>query len=73
MEPILFVSFAVSFLTTYLLVPVWIRAARKAGLTGKDMNKADHPEVAEMGGIAVTAGFIGGVMTYIALTTRSPS
>jgi UDP-N-acetylglucosamine--dolichyl-phosphate N-acetylglucosaminephosphotransferase len=69
MEPVLLVCFPVSFLTTYLLMPVWIRAALKAKLTGKDVNKAHQPEVAEMGGIAVTAGFIGGVLTYIALTT----
>ena len=69
MEPLLLLSFAVSFAVTYLLVPPWIRAARRIGLVGRDMNKYSRPEVAEMGGIAVVSGFVAGVLYYIALST----
>ncbi|MFQ5975568.1 MAG: glycosyltransferase 4 family protein [Candidatus Hydrothermarchaeales archaeon] len=69
MEIILFICFLVAFLTTYLLTPLWIRAVKKAGLIGKDLNKFDRPEVADFGGITVVAGFMAGVLTYIGLTT----
>ena len=69
MEIILFICFFVAFITTYLLTPLWIRAVKKVGLTGKDQNKFDKPEIAEFGGITVVAGFMAGVLTYIGLTT----
>ena len=69
MEIVLLVCFIVAFLTTYLLTPLWIRAVKKTGLVGKDLNKFDKPEVAEFGGITVVAGFMAGVLTYIGLTT----
>lgn len=43
--------------------------ARAAGMTGKDMHKPDKPEVPEMGGIAIAAGFIGAVLLGLALNT----
>jgi len=69
MNYLLLTSFAASFLVTLGLPPTWIRAATNAGLVGKDMNKQGHPPVAEIGGIAVVAGFMAGVLTYIALST----
>lgn len=69
MNPLLFVCFAAGFLVTLFMTPVWIRAARRAGLLGRDMNKFQRPEVAEMGGIAVVAGFVAGVFVYIGLIT----
>lgn len=69
MEYVLLISFAVSFLVAYLLMPPWIRAAKRAGLVGKDMNKFFKPEVAEVGGIAAVAGFISGVLIYVAIST----
>ncbi len=69
MEIVLLVCFIVAFLTTYLLTPLWIRAVKKVGLVGKDLNKFDRPEVAEFGGITVVAGFMAGVLIYIGLTT----
>jgi UDP-N-acetylglucosamine--dolichyl-phosphate N-acetylglucosaminephosphotransferase len=62
-------AFAVSFLVTFFLVPLWIRAAPHAGLVGSDMNKYEKPEVAEIGGIPLVAGFASGVLTYIAIST----
>ncbi len=69
MEIVLFICFFVAFLTTFLLIPLWIRAGKKVGLVGKDLNKFETPEVAEFGGITVVAGFMAGVLTYIGLTT----
>lgn len=69
MEPLLLLCFVAGFLVTLFMTPLWIRAARKAGLEGRDMNKFQRPEVAEMGGIAVVAGFLAGVFVYIGLVT----
>ncbi len=43
--------------------------ARAAGMTGQDMHKADKPDVPEMGGIAIAAGFIGAVLLGLVLNT----
>ena len=69
MEPLLLISFLISFVVTYILIPPWISAAHRIGLVGKDMNKYNKPEVAEMGGIAVVSGFVAGVLLYIGLST----
>lgn len=69
MNPLLFVCLVVGFFVTLFMTPLWIRAARRVGLLGKDMNKFHKPEVAEMGGIAVVAGFLAGVFVYIGLIT----
>lgn len=54
-----------AFFGTLLIIPVWLRAAKKAGLIGKDINKYNAPEVAEAGGLAVIIGFIFAVMAYL--------
>lgn len=66
---LLLTCFAASFLTTLTLTPLWIKAALKANLKGRDMNKYEKPEVAEFGGVAVVAGFMAGVLIYIGLST----
>ncbi len=69
MDYLLLTSLIVSFLTTYLMMPYWIRAAKKTGLVGKDVNKFDKPAVAEFGGVVIVAGFMAGIITYIGLST----
>lgn len=54
----------ISFLLTYVLLAPWIKNARKIGLVGKDMNKHEKPEVAEMGGILTATGFVTGALVY---------
>lgn len=44
---------------------IWINVAKKSGLTGKDMNKPDKPEIAESGGIIVIGSFSLGLLIYI--------
>jgi len=69
MNPLLLVSIAISFAATFILTKRWIPVAKRAGLVGKDMNKPDKPDVAEMGGVAVLGGFLGGMLFYIGINT----
>ena len=62
---LLLFSFAVSYIVTYFLIP----RLKRAGLVGREVNKPDKPEVAEMGGIAIIAGFTAGVLLAIFLNT----
>jgi len=62
---ILLFSFAVTFGFSNVLIP----RLKRFGITGNDVNKPDKPEVAEMGGIAIIAGFTGGVLLAIIFNT----
>ncbi|MBI2079920.1 hypothetical protein HYT84_04080 [Candidatus Micrarchaeota archaeon] len=64
---ILVVSFVITYTFTSLLIP----RLKRFGLTGKDVNKPDKQEVAEMGGIAVVAGFTGGILLAVFLNSFS--
>lgn len=55
--------------TTYLFTGVLAPRLKRFGIVGQDMNKADTPEVAEMGGLAMVAGFSAGVMGAAFLQT----
>ncbi len=63
---ILFVPILASFLVTLFLVPFWIRKAKQIGLMWNDMNKIKSEKVAGSGGIIAIAGFVTGVLLYIA-------
>lgn len=69
MNPLLLLAIAISFLATFFFTRKWIPVAKRVGLVGKDANKPSKPEVAEMGGVAVMAGILGGVLFYIGLNT----
>jgi UDP-N-acetylglucosamine--dolichyl-phosphate N-acetylglucosaminephosphotransferase len=69
MESILFICFAISFFATLLLTPYWIKVAKRANLAVRDMNKFKKPIISTAGGIAVMAGFLFGLLFYIALKT----
>jgi len=69
MEFILFLCFVISFLITLLAIPYWINVASRANLAVRDMNKYKKPIIATAGGITVMAGFLFGVLFYIALQT----
>lgn len=69
MNPLLFLAIAISFLATFFFTWKWIPVARRVGLVGKDANKYAQPEVAEMGGVAVMAGILGGTLFYVGLNT----
>jgi len=69
MMSLLVTLLAISFASTFLICRVWIPIAHRIQLTGKDMNKANQPPVAEMGGIAVIGGAGLGILTYVGLLT----
>jgi UDP-N-acetylglucosamine--dolichyl-phosphate N-acetylglucosaminephosphotransferase len=69
MNPLLLLALAISFLATLFFTRKWIPVAKRVGLVGKDANKPSKPEVAEMGGVAVMAGILGGILFYISLNT----
>ncbi|MEW6528651.1 MAG: hypothetical protein AB1391_02065 [Candidatus Micrarchaeota archaeon] len=54
-----------SFLITKILIPQLIRV----GITGQDLSKQNKPEIAEMGGIGIIAGFSIGVIIAIFFNT----
>ncbi|MDD2655484.1 MAG: hypothetical protein PHQ80_02345 [Candidatus ainarchaeum sp.] len=60
---------AFSLLVTAGLSHFLIPRLKKFGITGKDVNKEGRPEVAEMGGLAIVAGFTAGVLLAIMLNT----
>lgn len=59
------ISLLLAFVTTLILTRNWIDIAKEMGLTGKDINKKDKPEVAESGGIAPILGFTFGILFFI--------
>ncbi len=58
-----------SVLVTVTLSEFLIPRLKRFGITGKDVNKEGRPEVAEMGGLAIVAGFTAGVLLAIMLNT----
>jgi UDP-N-acetylglucosamine--dolichyl-phosphate N-acetylglucosaminephosphotransferase len=54
-----------SFFITFIITPFWIRRARNAKLVGHDVHKQDKPEVAEVGGLCVIAGFVVSLLFYV--------
>jgi UDP-N-acetylglucosamine--dolichyl-phosphate N-acetylglucosaminephosphotransferase len=68
-DALITVCFFVAFLTTFMLLPKWIRKAEVMGLTGRDMNKPKRPEVAEAGGVTIIAGTAAGILAYVFLYT----
>lgn len=50
-----------------MILPWLIPRLKTKGIVGRDVNKPNKPEVAEMGGIAVVLGFFAGVGVLLAL------
>ncbi len=65
--------FAASFLTTYITAPWIIPKLRKAGFTGKDINKKDKPVLPEMGGFVIIFGLSAGVLISIFMSSFGES
>ena len=64
--------FVISFATTFFIFPRVIASFKRAKIVGKDMHKPGQPEVAEMGGLVIVAGFSSGIITIIAIATFFP-
>jgi UDP-N-acetylglucosamine--dolichyl-phosphate N-acetylglucosaminephosphotransferase len=61
--------YALAAVTTAVLAYFLIPMLKKAGITGKDINKPDRPLVAEMGGLAIVGGFTSAALLAIFLQT----
>ena len=66
---LLLIPVILSFLMVLAMMPTWIKRIKEVGLCGKDMHKNCDEKVAESGGICVIAGFVLGVLVYIAMKT----
>lgn len=56
------IPFSVALVATFLSTPVLIRLCARAGIVGRDVNKPGQPEIPEMGGLAIVAGFCAGIL-----------
>jgi UDP-N-acetylglucosamine--dolichyl-phosphate N-acetylglucosaminephosphotransferase len=63
----------ISFTSTYIVMPIFIKFMRSAGIVGVDIMKKDSPIVADMGGPGVITGFLTGVFFYIAIMVFHPN
>lgn len=63
------ITLLVAFFITLFSTKYWITVAKRAGLMGKDMNKADRPGVPEAGGVAVIIGISFAVLVYVFFKT----
>ncbi len=69
MEPLLLFPLFIAFYIVYLVLPMWIKKAKKISLVWEDMNTYEKCKVAGSGGLIVILGFILSVLFYIALKT----
>lgn len=56
-----------AFIMTIALLPWLIPKLKERGIVGKDLNKPNRPDVAEMGGIAAVIGFFTGISVVLTL------
>ena len=70
MDPLLITVMLVSFLTTLIIIPFWMRKAKQIGLLWEDMNKyIKKKNIVGSGGLAVVVGSLIGIFVYMALGT----
>jgi len=54
---LLIVSILLAFIVTFIVTPPLIKRMKSAGVSGVDVHKVEKPEISEMGGFAIYAGF----------------
>ncbi len=57
----------VAFILTFISTRWIIGIAKSRGFLGKDVNKPDKPEVAQLGGVGIVTGFVAGAFTLLLL------
>ena len=62
----LIVLLIIGFLTSLILIPLWIRKVKSIGLVWEDMNKINGEPVAGSGGVIVLLAFLVSSLTYVA-------
>lgn len=65
----LIIVFAVSFISSVLIMPKAIEFLKSANILGIDQQKRGKPLIPSSGGLPVAFGVLGGIMFYIALNT----
>ncbi len=65
----LILIFLAPVITTLFMLSWLIPKLKRAGLLGKDLNKAHHPEIPEMGGFSIIFGLSCGILLAIAFFT----
>ncbi|MEM3075009.1 MAG: glycosyl transferase family 4 [Candidatus Pacearchaeota archaeon] len=69
MEVLILIPIIISFLATIIVIPFWIKKAKRIGLIWRDMNKNEKIESAGSGGLIVVMGFLLGTLSYVAIQT----
>ncbi len=62
---IILAFWAAAFISAYTAIPLMIPRLKRNGICGKDRNKTDNLEVAEMGGLGIVLGFGAGIILII--------
>lgn len=65
----LIVTIVISFLTTLIATPKVKRFLEGAGIIAIDMQKKEKPKMATSGGVPIMVGLLGGLFSYIFITT----
>jgi len=68
----LIMAILISFASSYLTTPIFIRFMHSAGIVGRDIMKESKKPVADMGGPGVVFGLLSGVFFYIAIEIFIP-
>jgi UDP-N-acetylglucosamine--dolichyl-phosphate N-acetylglucosaminephosphotransferase len=65
-------SWIAAFITAFTAIPLMIPRLKRNGISGKDRNKTDNLDVAEMGGLGIILGFGAGIilMVFVVSFTR---
>jgi len=63
-------GFTISFIVTFILVPILIRKFKKKGIVGTDIHKFEKPEIPEMGGLSILLSIVITSLILSALYTE---
>jgi len=66
-------AICISFIVSYLSIPIFNRFMIAAGIVGFDIMKEEKRRVADMGGPGVIVGLLTGVFYYIAIEVFTPT
>jgi len=69
MNPLILLTILISFFSTFLTLPIWIKKAKENKRVAKDMHKLSKEQIVDAGGILVLVGTSAGILAYIALNT----
>jgi len=68
---ILLESFLISLGASLLLLPPYIKKAKRVGITGSDIHKPGSPEIAECGGVTLIIAYLLGLFFFIPFSSEA--